>query len=94
MQALTDSVVQCVRGYPDVFAALLPEWRNKHIRFENIRCRDGLILSGEWNKGRYRIAVNAPREMATEIHVGSKRHLLKLKKVRKKVITGIVRIKL
>jgi hypothetical protein len=69
LQALTDAVVQCCRGTIDLFAALLPEWEDREICFNDIRVWGGVDVSGWWRKGEFEVTLSPMVDIRLPVRV-------------------------
>jgi hypothetical protein len=69
LQALTDCVVQYCRGTVDLFAAILPEWEQKNFFFHGLRTDGGLIVSGIWQAGAFRVLIEPSRDVEMPVRV-------------------------
>ncbi len=68
-QAYTDAVVQDWRGYTDIFACLLPEWKKETLSFKGIRVSGGAAISGEWNNGNFIVNITPGWEKDIEVRI-------------------------
>jgi hypothetical protein len=69
LQALTDCVVQYCRGTLDLFAAILPEWEGQEFFFHGLRTDGGLVVSGEWKAGSFRVAIDPSHDVDMPVRV-------------------------
>ncbi|MGK7395489.1 MAG: hypothetical protein ACNS62_13010 [Candidatus Cyclobacteriaceae bacterium M3_2C_046] len=56
-QAFTDAVVQDWRGYIDLFATLLPEWKTQGLSFHGIVVDGGAEISGNWKDDHFKVSI-------------------------------------
>ncbi len=57
-QALSDALVQDWQGFTDVFATILPQWKNERFSFKGLYTLKGVSVDGVWDNGSYRIVLN------------------------------------
>ncbi len=57
LQGFTDTLVQDWRGYLDLFACLLAGWAEKEFAFHGFRVRGGVVVSGQWHDGSFRVTL-------------------------------------
>jgi hypothetical protein len=69
LQAFTDCLVQDWRGFIDVFACLLPCWRDRGISFSGLRARGDVILSGSWNAGMVQLLIVPGKRSPPKIQI-------------------------
>ncbi len=68
-QAYTDAIVQDWRGYTDIFACLLPEWKNNDLAFKGICVTGGATVSGNWNKGNFTVNLTPGWKKEIEVRI-------------------------
>lgn len=56
-QALTDALVQDWQGFTDIFACMLPGWKDKRFAFKGIYTSGGVSVDGVWDNGKFRITL-------------------------------------
>jgi len=52
-QAITDALVQDWQGYTEVFASLIPKWRNQHFSFKGLYTHNNVSIDGTWDNGKF-----------------------------------------
>ncbi|MFW5879851.1 MAG: hypothetical protein ACOCUV_03415, partial [bacterium] len=68
-QAFTDAVVQDWRGYTDLFAAVLPDWKDKGIDFKGIVVKGGARIDGTLHADGMEVTIHPGYEDYIEIRV-------------------------
>ena len=57
LQSYTDMLVQDWRRTIDLFACLMPEWKDKDIAFHGIHTKGGVEVDGRWSAGKFTITL-------------------------------------
>lgn len=58
MQDYTDAVVQDWRGFVDLFACVLDEWKDKSFAFKGVSTLDAISIDVVWDKGKIIVIVH------------------------------------
>jgi hypothetical protein len=70
-QAYTDALVQDWQGYIEVFAALMPHWKNKTFSFKGITSLNGVSVDGSWENGKIRLLLHSNGAKHIDLKVSS-----------------------
>ncbi len=70
-QAYTDALVQDWRGYVEVFAALMPDWKEDSIDFKGITTINGITIDGHRNDGHLRLVIHPNGASTISLKVSS-----------------------
>ena len=68
-QAYTNAIVQDWRGYADIFACLLPEWKKEKIAFKGLRVTGGAKVSGQWDNGSFSVTLSPGSKKEVEVRI-------------------------
>ncbi|MDD6210755.1 MAG: hypothetical protein PUB21_09150 [Bacteroidales bacterium] len=69
LQMYTDALVQDWRGYVDLFPCLLEGWGKDKFSFHGIHVKDGAIIDGRWDNGKFEVTILPGASAAIELMV-------------------------
>ena len=68
-QALSDALVQDWQGFTELFATVLPEWKEKGVSFKGLVVKGGAIIDGEMKGDEFSITIHPGWEESIELRI-------------------------